>query len=104
MSVQMMAAVLLQHFTFEPIHPTGQEIPVDYDITVLPAPQLLPPASSLLAPPSHARGPRPRVTPRMGGSAYFPMWVMLMQLLLLTQCTLELPLRSMPGAPRTQTL
>ena len=38
MSVQMMAAVLLQHFTFEPIHPTGQEIPVDYDITVPPPP------------------------------------------------------------------
>lgn len=34
MSVQMMAAVLLHNFQFEPIHPTQKEIPVDYDITV----------------------------------------------------------------------
>jgi len=34
MSVQMMAAVLLKNFNFVPIHPTAQEIPVDYDITM----------------------------------------------------------------------
>lgn len=34
MSVQTMAAVLLHHFDFVPIHPTQQEIPVDYDITM----------------------------------------------------------------------